>query len=183
MFMRKIYLLAFFFAANFVANAQNTCDTINMPVPKTWSDTFYSAPTPFPGFIGGYINGVNSSGDFQKANYFDLSGTSYNYILGMFVKFGKANSKQDTNLNKYVYFKVYDGTTGTPGALLDSTQLTLGAIKSDVSKGLASVINFPSTQLPASKKIFVSVDISNFTWSLGGKKQDSIWIGTTKNNQ
>src|SRR5215831_16220566 len=181
--MRKFYfsVLVVFFAT--VAKAQ--CDTINMPVPGNWSDTFYYAPSPFPGFPGGYINGVNSSsgGDLQKANYFDLSSTSYGYIYGAIIKFGKANPTKLIDTSKMVYFKVYADNSGSPGTLLISDSTNLGQIRKDVSLGQNTVINFPATALPSSKKFYVSVDISNLTWSLGGTTRDSLWIGSTRDDQ
>ncbi len=182
--MRNIYLLTILSFASFKLLAQTTCDTINMPVPNNWSDTTYEAPSPFFGFSGGYINGVNWTGNYQKANYFDLSSTSNNYILGAIIKFGKANSTSSGNLSKLVFFKVYDDNGGMPGNLLTTAQTTLGEIKNDISAGLNTNINFASAiALPASKKFYVSVDVSNFTWTLGGSLRDTLWIAGTADDE
>ncbi len=73
--MHKLYLSVILFCASFSVIKAQTCDSINFPAPPNWSDTFYEiANGPFPGYISGYVNGVNASsgGDLQKANYFDL---------------------------------------------------------------------------------------------------------------
>ncbi len=119
--MHKLYLSVIFFCVSLVAAAQ-TCDTINFPAPPNWSDTFYEiANGPFPGYISGYINGINASsgGDLQKANYFDLSATSYTHILGTSVKFGKANStktltSQRAFILKYMMMQVVNPAHYSP---------------------------------------------------------------------
>lgn len=166
------------------ASAQQTCDTINSPVSPSWSDTSYKYTDPF-GTPLGYINGTNSDGPLQKANYFDLSGSSYGYILGALVKFGKANSTLPANLSKLIYFRVYsaDPNKGIPLTLLTTAQKTLAEVKADVDAGRNTVVVFPSaTSLPSDKKFFVSVDITNFIWDIHGDK-DSIWIGGTADDQ
>ena len=136
------------------AHAQQACDTINSPVSPTWKDTSYKYTDPFGTFLG-YINGTNNDGPLQKANYFDLSGTAYNYILGTLVKFGKANSTLPANLSKLIYFRVYsaDPAKGVPSTLLATAQKTLAEVKADVDAGKNTVVVFPTaTALPADKK-------------------------------
>ncbi len=179
-----MYYYFFYFFIFRIANAQTDCDTINFPVPNNWSGISYQAPTLFPGFYGGYINGVNWTGDLEKANFFDLSATSFTHLLGTMIKFGKANSTNSDNLSKVVYFKVYADEDGKPGALLTTAQNTLSEINKDVSAGLTTNINFsPAIPLPASKKFYVSVDISNFIWTVGGAERDSIWIAGTADDE
>ena len=169
----------------YLSSHAQSCDTVKYRQALAgWSDTSYQAKSPFPGFSGGYINGVNFSGDLQKANYFDLSGSSYGFILGTMIKFGKANSTNSANLSKLVYFKVYSDDNGKPGTLLATTQLALSAIKADVDAKRLTNINFsPAIAMPASKKFYVSVDVSNFKWTVGGSLRDTLWIGGTKNNE
>lgn len=188
--MRKICtLIAVFVVVCFQAvNAQGQpCDTINSPVPGNWTATNYGAPTPFPGFTGGFINGVNFTKDLQKANYFDLSATPYTHILGVVVKFGKANSNFPANLSKLLYFKVYADNAGVPGTQLGSAaQIPLSQANSDVKAGLNTNINFSSAiALPASKKFYVSMDVSNFEWKLqgGNATHDSVSISSTADDQ
>lgn len=166
--------------------AQGTvCDTINSPVPGNWSDTSYRAPSAFPDFPAGYINGVDGALNIHKANYFDLSATSYTYITGAIIKFIKANSTISGNLSKLLYFKVYADNAGVPGALLGSAaQVPLSQVKSDVAAGVTTNINFPAPiALPVSKKFYVSVDVSNFKWQLGGNTKDSIAIAGTADDE
>lgn len=80
------------------------------------------------------------------------------------------------NQNKIVPIKIYDGTSGTPGALLGSSNITMGQIMTDVDAGNyteISFINSPVT-LPVSKKFFVSVDLTNLQWTAGVKDTLSI---------
>jgi len=185
--MRKLYIICGIIVMTFVhshnALAQ-TCDTVKYQESATWTDTNYRTLTPFPDFYGGYVNGTDGFGTYQKANYFDLSGTSFTYILGTSIKFNKANSTKSANLSKIIYFKVYDDNGGKPGTLLGTAQHTLSEIKTDVDAGKNTLIDFsPAIALPASKKFYVSVDISNFNWSISGLQKDSIAIGSTKDDE
>ena len=186
--MRNVCLLIVIFLCFGIieVHAQGpACDTINSPVASNWSDTSYRAPSPFPGFYYGYINGVDGALNIHKANYFDLSRTSFTYISGAVIKFIKANSTKSANLSKLLYFKVYADNAGVPGALLGSAaELPLSQVKSDVAAGLPTNINFPAAiALPASKKFYVSVDVSNFIWQVGGSTRDSIAIAGTADDE
>lgn len=184
--MKKIFLFCFTAFNAIAANlhAQTVCDTINMPVPGNWSSTSYEAPSPFPGYYAGYINGVNGYGDYQKANYFDLSATSYTYIRGALIKFGKANSTKSTNLTKTVTFRLYGDNAGVPGTILATTTKTLQEIKDAVALNLNVAINFsPVVAMPAGKKFYIGADFSNFSWTLGGTTRDSVWIAGTADNE
>lgn len=146
------------------------CGTINYPVPRNWSGTTYTA-------LGenDYVNGTNSYEDKQKANYFDQSATNHKYLTSTYVSFGNANSSIASNLNKFVFFKVYEDSLGVPGNLLATEQRTLSEIKEDVDAGIFTNIVFATpVKLPASKKFYVSVDISNFSYP-----NDSIWLKGT----
>ena len=173
------------FAINALYAQGTTCDTINMPVTPGWSGITYDAPDPFGGKTG-YINGTNGYKDLHKANYFDLTGQSFTYILGTIVKFGKANTATGTNLSKPIFFKVYaaDGTGGKPGTLLGTAQKTLEQVKADVAAGIVTQVNFPAAvSIPANKKFYISVDIANFKWPFSGGAKDSIWIAGTEDDQ
>src|SRR6476660_6605363 len=50
------------------------CDIINYPVPSTWSAVTYVFPD------GSFVSGTNSFQDRQKANFFDLSSTSFKFF-------------------------------------------------------------------------------------------------------
>jgi PKD repeat protein len=149
----------------------SSCLQINLPAPAGWTGSnYYTGAT-----VGqdGWINGMNVYLDKQKAMYFDASASPYTILNNVWVAFGLAYS---ANPNKVVPVRVYDGTSGTPGALIGSSNLTMGQIMSDVDGGFyteASFVNAPVT-LPASKKFFVSVDLTNLQWTAGVKDTLSI---------
>jgi subtilisin family serine protease len=134
------------------------CDTLgDKPYAPIYTPTLYSINPA----SSGYVAGTNIYADKAKANYFNAS--PYNYITGCSVWFGKRYSN---NPNKTVQIFVRNGTGGTPGAILTgaSVTVTMGQIMAD-NDGFM-FFNFPNpVTLPASKEIFVGVDISNLTWS------------------
>jgi hypothetical protein len=148
------------------------CDTINYPISDTWSATgFYVSNDHSQGFI----NGSNSFGDRQKANFFDLSATTNNYILSTYVAFAFGNSSNAANLSKKVFFRVYADSAGVPGPLLGTAEDSLANIKIDVDSSFLTSVSFTSPiQLPDSKKIYVSVDFSNLSWPT-----DTIFVYST----
>lgn len=189
--MRNICTLTVLFVLCFSLNtvqAQVTaCDTINSPIPGNWTATTYTYNTPF-GTINGYLSGINVDNYSQQANYFDLSATANTYILGTIIRFTKANSNIADDLSKFIYFRVYADNAGLPGTEITtaSTQgkITLGEVKENIAKGFNTNINFPSSiALPASKKFYVSVDMSAFLWNTAENIRDSIAIATTADNQ
>ncbi len=142
------------------------CAIINYPLPASWNIGNYTSGT------NGYINGTNTFGDKQKAMYFDASAMPYTFITGVYTGFGKAYS---SNTSKVVTLRVYDGTSGSPGTQLTSMNTTIAKIRSDVSGGKYTNLIFPNpVSLPASKKFFVSIDMSNLNW--GGNPKDSLSI-------
>ncbi len=148
------------------------CDTVNYPIPDNWNLTLYATNG------GGFVSGTNEFDDKEKANYFDLSATSDAYISGARVYFIVANSSILADLSKNVVFKVYADVGGEPGSspIGTSVSIPLSSIKSDVNGSFLTQVLFPSAiALPASKKFYVSVDISNFSLSSG----DSIAIVST----
>ncbi|MBI3509727.1 MAG: S8 family serine peptidase [Bacteroidetes bacterium] len=150
-------------APNYITvNVANGCTKINYPPPGTWSPVnYYTGAT-----VGqnGWINGLESNLDKEKAMYFDASSSPYTQMVDLWIAFGLAYS---SNPAKIVPVKVYDGTSGSPGAQIGSTMnLTMGQIMGDVSNNYytdISYVNNPIT-LPASKKFFVSVDVTNLNW-------------------
>lgn len=164
-----------------VSNAAG-CDTINYPIPSGWGRSNY---TIVDAANTGYRTGTNTFGDKEKAHFFDLSATANTYITRCYIFFAKANSINQTGLNKTINIKVYDGTSNTPGALLGSTSTTLENIRIDVLLNDKTDIYFPSAiSLPASKKFFLSVDFSSLSWpndtlavfsSLSGRTPNYAW--------
>ena len=133
------------------------CDTINYPIPNGWSVTYFT----FEGG-GGYLSGNNKFNDLQKANFFDVSSSSNTYLTQVWIGFGKANGP---DLTKVIPIRVLDGSTNVPGNSLGSVNLILGDIRTDVlAADYTEVVFNPAIVLPASKKFFISVDISNLTW-------------------
>ena len=149
-----------------------SCDTINLPTPDNWNLVVYLLSQD-----GGFLSGVNTFNDQEKANYFDLSGQTYGYLTGTYVYFAYANSQTSASLSKLVNFKVYSSASGVPGTQIGSTvSIPLSSIKTDVDGNYLTLVTFPSAiALPASKQFFVSVDISNFSWT----NNDSIAIVST----
>lgn len=152
-------------------NVASSCEKINLPAPAGWTGSNYYTGAS----VGqdGWINGMNVYLDKQKAMYFDASASPNTILNNVWIAFGLAYS---ANPNKIVPVRVYDGTGGTPGSLLGSVNLTMGQIMSDVDGGYyteASFVNAPVT-LPASKKFFVSVDLTNLQWTAGVKDTLSI---------
>ncbi|HEY6976538.1 MAG TPA: T9SS type A sorting domain-containing protein [Chitinophagaceae bacterium] len=149
------------------------CDTINLPVDPGWDRMTETANDQ-----GDFVNGTNHYGDFQKANFFDLSATASAYLIRTFIAFGNANSSVAGDLSKKIFFRVYADNAGQPGALLATEERTLSQVKKNAETGALTKIDFTDpVALPASKKFYVSVDISNFSYP-----DDSIWIAGTKDS-
>jgi subtilisin family serine protease len=141
------------------------CEYINLPLPVTWTPVNY-----FTGAaVGqdGWINGNNIYDDREKAMYFDASASPYTQLVNVWVAFGRAYS---ANPAKIVSMKIYDGTSGTPGAQIGSTiNATMGQIMADEAGGYYTEYSFVNTPvtLPASKRFFVSLDITSLQWGSG----------------
>ena len=159
--------------------AASGCTTINLPAPGTWTPVNYYTGTT----VGqdGWINGMNVYLDKEKAMYFDASSSPYTQLVNVWIAFGRAYS---ANPAKIVNMKIYDGTSGTPGAQIGSTiSATMGQIMADEAGGYYteySFVNNPVT-LPASKKFFVSVDLTNLQWQAG--VHDTLSIVSNSNGQ
>jgi subtilisin family serine protease len=148
-------------------NAKPSCVSINYPATGTILD--FLAP---PAGANGFQNGVNANGDKQKAMYFDASSTNLTGLTAIYVRFNHINS---INPDKKVYFRVYDGTSETPGALLGVVERTKGQLRQNVQANQYTIIDLPKNiDLPASKKFFLSVDISELVWTTDVKDSLSI---------
>ncbi|HVX51107.1 MAG TPA: T9SS type A sorting domain-containing protein [Chitinophagaceae bacterium] len=146
---------------NFGAGASG-CDTLNFNVYDSWGTALY----PFAN-NGGVVTGNNVYSTPEIAQYFDVSSTSDNYVSKVWIAFAYASSPRHKTAT--VPVNIYDGTTGTPGTLLGTNAtLTISQVIDDVN-GIGgpyySEVEFsPAIQLPASKKFFVSVDVSGAIW-------------------
>lgn len=163
-------------------NAAGGCVGLNYPVPSNWTlANYYTGSTPGS---DGWVNGVNVYLDKQKAMYFDASSYPYNYLTQAYIAFGLAYS---ANPNKIVPVHIYDGSGGPgsqPGSLLATTNLTMGEIMNDVANNYYTVADFATpVTLPASKRFFVSVDLSNLEWNAGVKDTLSIVSNSIGNPQ
>ncbi len=133
-----------------------SCVKINFPVPVEWTAANYSIPE------GGALNGLSHYLDREKAMYFDASAYA-GVLLGAMIGFASAYSADP---DKQVPVRVYDGTSGSPGAELGSTIITMATIMDKVHNGLYTNLEFdPVITLPASKKIFISVDLTHLQWT------------------
>ncbi len=164
--------------AYITVGAAPVCQKINLPVPGGWTGTnYYTGAT-----VGadGWINGMNVYLDKQKAMYFDASASPNTILNNVWIAFGRAYTATPT---KQVPIRIYDGTSGTPGALLGTTTITMADIISDVQGGYYTEVSFVNNAvtLPASKKFFVSVDITNLQWTAGVK--DTLAIVSNTNGQ
>ncbi len=143
-----------------------SCVKINFPVPAEWRATNYSIPE------GGALNGLSHYPDKEKAMYFDASAYA-GVLLGTMIGFATAYSADP---GKQVPIRVYDGTSGSPGAELGSAILTMATIMDKVLNGLYTNLEFdPVITLPASKKLFISVDLTHLQWTDTVKDSLSIY--------
>lgn len=163
------------------AAANGTCDTFGITAANNWLAYYYE----YRG--GGAVLGTNNlkatqnATILQDANYYDVSSSNYNFIAGGLVYFSAANSNVLANLSKRVIFKIYGATNGAPGALLDSTSLSLSQVQQDVSQGKLTEFKLTTPlAIPASGKFFVAIDHTSFTWSFTNK--DSLAIVATDNH-
>lgn len=158
-----------------VTTTTSTCMSVNLPAPATWSLANYGTGTPFA--ANGFVNGANTYGDKEKAMYFDVSASANTMLTQVYVGFGIAYSATPT---KTVAIKIYDGTSGTPPATALATRtLAMSTIMQDVANNQYSLIMFPTpVNLPASKKFFVSVDVSGLQWTASVKDSLSIVSNT-----
>jgi serine protease len=151
-----------------------SCLRINIPPPENWTPTSYSF-----GSGNGFLNGTNINADRQRAMYFDASGSNSTTLTGFAMILTHATA---TNPEKYVTFRVFDGTSGTPGTLLGSVVKTMAELKEDVDNEDITIIDFPdNVTIPASRKFFISADFTNLTWTPAIK--DSFNIVSTQIGQ
>jgi hypothetical protein len=166
---------------NFIGESANTikkvpsqnevsCAVVSQ-IPESEPLTFYTFNQ-----TDGYITGTNAYGDKQKANHFDFSGSEYNLLGGVYIYFARANS---SDLTKKVTVRVYDATDSLFANELGNTELTMASIRTDVLAGdLTEVAFSPAIELPESKAVFISVDISNLSWSSRPMKDSLVIVST-----
>jgi len=157
--------------ASITTTVPGTCMSINYPAPATWSLVNYGTGT--VSFASdGFVNGKNVYGDKEKAMYFDASATANTLLTQLYIGFDHAYTSTPS---KTVGIKIYDGTTGTPAATLGTATISMSTIMTDVSNNQYSLLIFGTPiSLPASKKFFVSVDVTGLAWTAGTKDSLSI---------
>ncbi len=172
----------------FTQGVQAACDTLKIDSAiNLWSSFIYTIDTTADdGYVLGVGDNIDEDGNgftvLQDANYYDVSGSNYNYITGGLVDFGKANTNVITNLNKDVIFKVYDDAGGVPGTLLGSANVAFSSIKTNVEDSALTEFKFTTPiAIPTNKIFYISVDHSNFLWD--GTTRDSLAIVADSSDQ
>lgn len=169
---------------SFTPKPTAACDTLKLDSSANWSAFYYTYGT--KGYVFGVSNLNSSQGNLfngEDANYYDVSGSDYNYITGGLASFAVANSNVVANLDKDLVFKVYeDDGTGVPGNLLGSTTLKLSQVHADVNDSLYTEFIFATPiAIPSNKIFYVAIDHSNFSW--GNGTRDSIAITADSSDQ
>lgn len=154
----------------------STCMSVNLPVPTGWTQSNYGTGTPI--FANGFVNGPNIYGDKEKAMYFDLSANSNTLITQVYIGFDIAYTATPS---KTLAVKVYEGTTGLVGAAIGTETITMGEIMTDVAANRYSLVIFSTPIAIASKKFFVSVDVSAL--QVATMPKDSLSILSNSNGQ
>jgi PKD repeat protein len=126
-----------------------TCDTLHYPLSGT--ATLYSTTG------GGYVAGNNEYGDLGKADYFDTY-SPYTKIYGAYFWFGHAVASGSENIT----FNVYNGTSGTPGAVIGSATVPLSTIVSNTNSSLMTGVSF-ATPVTIPGAFFVGVVLPTTT--------------------
>jgi hypothetical protein len=155
------------------------CDSIGWPIPAGLAITFFGIPN-----NGGYLAGNNEYGDIAKGNFFDMTGTTANYVSRIILGLGPANGANGGNLTKVVNIRVLDGSTGTPGAVIGTYASTLEEM--NFRRNNLTLVTFSTpVPIPASKKIFLFLEFPTLTWvkDADATTKDSITLLTTGNTQ
>jgi len=155
------------------------CDSIGWPIPPGLAITYFGVTN-----NGGFLAGNNEYGDIAKGNFFDMTGSTANFVSRVILGLGPANGANGGNLTKVVNIKVLDGTTGTPGAVIGTYASTLEEMHA--RRFNLTLVNFSApVPLPASKKIFLFLEFPTLTWikDADPTTKDSITLFTTGNTQ
>lgn len=146
-----------------------SCATINKPLPVGWTPTLYNVSA---NPADGYFNGLNNSGDVEKAMFFNTSSLSFTTLNQVDIDFGDAFS---ANPAKLVTVRIYSVTAGAPGAQLGASAVTMGQIMSDLAGNFTTSFYFQTgVTLPANKQYFISLDMTGLSF-IGG---DVIGMGS-----
>jgi len=160
-------------------SVNDVCDSLVWPNPNGQTITYIPLLA-----HSGYLTGINSYGDKAKGNYFDLSSVTSIYITKIMLGLGPVNGANGGNLVKPVNIVIYDGTGGTPGAVLGTYFSTLGEMAKNANK--LSVFTFtPAVALPTSKKIFLMLEYPTLAWNMSSNAatKDTLVLLSTALNQ
>lgn len=161
--VQKLFLsTATLLLLHFTAVGQ-TCDTLS-----NFTGNYQPAiiPVPAPGW--GYVSGHNNFLETAKAEYFNYAGSN-TQIDGVFLGFGYAFT---TNPNSTITATVWDGTGGTPGAVLEQKDVFIQDIMMTLVSLQPTYVEFDNSVLvPSSGEFFVG-----FTMTAGA---DTVAIVTS----
>jgi hypothetical protein len=112
----------------------------------------------------GFASGNNAIGHKAKADFFDFSTSANTHLKGFYIGFGYAKDGAPvSNVNLKVWNS--NGTAGAPSTVLATKAVSLTAIKTAVTAG--NFIQYyelaTPLALPASKKIYIGVDLPTVT--------------------
>jgi hypothetical protein len=144
--LQKMAVLAVLsFALSTFATAQS-CDTLS-----NFSGNYTPAIIPLPAPSWGYISGHNSTLDVAKAEYFNATSTG-THVNSALMGFGYAFT---TNPLSTVTATVWDGTGGTPGAVLGQKAIPIAAIMSTILSFQAYEVVFDNPVPLVSSQFFI----------------------------
>ncbi|WCL81397.1 zinc-dependent metalloprotease family protein [Saprospira sp. CCB-QB6] len=136
-------------SASFSSGLQ-ACDTISNYDLANDNPALYNAGGP-----GGYLSGHNGYGDLAKADYFNYGGAN-SHLTGAYFGFGQAVA---SNASNSFNVQVWDGTGGTPGAVIATVPIAYQDIANIIAGGSGVVfIPFGNISLPASNEFFVGIE-------------------------
>ena len=137
-------------ASSSFSSGLQACDTISNYDVANDNPAIYNAGGP-----GGYLSGHNGYGDLAKADYFNYGGAN-THLTGAYFGFGQAVA---ANASNSFNVQVWDGTGGTPGAVIASIPVTYQDIATLIASGNnVAFVPFGNIALPASNEVFVGIE-------------------------
>jgi PKD repeat protein len=152
--LQKTFLLASaLLLINFVAVGQ-TCDTLS-----NFSGNYQPAiiPVPAPGW--GYVSGHNNYLDLAKAEYYNNT-SSNTHVQGVIMAFGRAFT---INPFATITATVWDGTGGTPGAVLEEKDVLIQNLMLSISMFQSYYAKFDAPVALPSNQFFVGFTMTTGT--------------------
>ncbi len=157
--------------ANYYHGPLNDTDAFGVPIIARW----------------GWINGVNKENQFEKAQYFDITGSPRKTITSVRVHFAEAKSASGVSpVGKFVSLIVYElGVGGLPGNEKYRKRIEFPDIINDVAAGRFTTVKFDSAVTVTTDNFFVSIALmggdGNLEWSaLDSTRRDTLNILSNK---